>query len=60
MSIQRLQIAPSSNLICLFKKSYLFLGNKFPLGTISITRLIKPDFASVICTGLFVPINKIV
>ena len=37
---------------------YSFGLNLFPDGDTSIKRLIKPDFASVILTGLFVPIYK--
>ena len=51
-------MAPSSNDIRFMVARYSFGLNLFPDGDTSIKRLIKPDFASVIFTGLFVPIYK--
>ena len=51
-------MAPNSKLISETSLLYLVIDTRFPLGLISIMRRRRPEFESVIFTGVFVAINK--
>ena len=55
---KREAIAPSSNAICFVTTLYSFGDSFSPEGDTSISRRSRPDFASVIFTGLLVPIKR--
>ena len=57
-SLQWYAIPPSSNSTRFVTSLYSVGVSLFPDGVTSISLLIRPDFASVIFTGLLVPINK--